>query len=151
MYSATMSEEPAGRARDEAVHTIQRELTAFARRARSRAAELHPQLSLVAFSMLDLMAERGPVRGADLAAYFMLDKSTVSRQVGSLEKLGFIVREADPEDHRGQLLRLTGDGERAVGDATERRQRAFRARFTDWEDEDLGRLAGYLSRYNAAE
>ncbi|MGK5631047.1 MarR family winged helix-turn-helix transcriptional regulator [Streptomyces sp. URMC 123] len=135
--------------REGAVRAIERELTAFARRARAKAAELHPGLTLVAFSMLDLMVERGGCRGADLAAHFMLDKSTVSRQVGALEWLGLLVRETDPDDHRGQILRPSAAGLRAVREAQERRSLAFAERFTDWDDADLERLAGYLERYNA--
>ncbi|KJK59930.1 MarR family winged helix-turn-helix transcriptional regulator [Saccharothrix sp. ST-888] len=145
-----MNEKAASPSRDDALRSIQRELTAFARRARSRAAELHPELSLVAFSMLDLMTERGGCRGADLAAYFMLDKSTVSRQVGALEKLGYLVRETDPEDHRGQILRPSPAGLEAMRAAHEQRRIAFLDRLTDWDDADIAQLAAYLERYNSS-
>ncbi|WP_035844594.1 MarR family winged helix-turn-helix transcriptional regulator [Kitasatospora azatica] len=137
--------------RDASIEIIQRELTAFARRARHKASQLHPELSLVTYSMLDLMNERGGCRAADLAAYFMLDKSTVSRQVGALEKLGYLSREADPEDHRGQILRPSDAGLALLRDAHEMRRQSFTERFTDWTDEDVARLAGYLVRYGAAD
>ncbi|WP_030273112.1 MarR family winged helix-turn-helix transcriptional regulator [Streptomyces sp. NRRL B-24484] len=137
--------------RDAALDAIQRELTAFARRARHKAAQMHPDLSLVTYSMLDLVKERGSCRAADLAAHFMLDKSTVSRQVTALEKLGLITREPDPEDQRGQLLRPSEDGLRLLADAAERRRLAFRDRFTDWTDADIERFAGYLTRYGAGD
>ncbi|WP_280343379.1 MarR family winged helix-turn-helix transcriptional regulator [Nocardia neocaledoniensis] len=134
--------------RAEAVDTIQRELTAFARRARGRAAELHPELSLVAYSILDLMLERDGCQATDLAEQFLLDKSTVSRQVGALEKLGYLEREVDPGNRRNHLLRATDSG-RAVARAAERRRReAFTARFADWSDADVEAMAGYLVRYN---
>jgi DNA-binding MarR family transcriptional regulator len=137
--------------RDAALETIQRELTAFARRARHKAAQMHPDLSLVTYSMLDLVKERDGCRAADLAAYFMLDKSTVSRQVTALERLGLLNREADPDDQRGQLLRPSDDGLRVLAEAAEQRRRAFTARFDDWPDEDVDRFAGYLARYGAAD
>ncbi|WP_280697386.1 MarR family transcriptional regulator [Kitasatospora sp. GP82] len=145
-----MNEKAPSTSRDEALRSIQRELTAFARRARSRATELHPDLSLVAFSMLDLMTERGGCRGADLAAYFMLDKSTVSRQAGALEKLGYLVRETDPDDHRGQILRPSPAGLKAMREAHEQRRIAFLDRLADWDDADIAQLAAYLERYNSA-
>jgi len=135
--------------RDAALDTIQRELTAFARRARHKAAALHPDLSLVTYSMLDLVKERGSCRAADLAAHFMLDKSTVSRQVGSLEKLGLLERRADPDDQRGQLLFLTPAGEQLLADAYEQRRRGFAVRFEDWVDEDVEKFAAYLVRYGS--
>ncbi|MFG2821776.1 MarR family winged helix-turn-helix transcriptional regulator [Kitasatospora sp. NPDC048365] len=137
--------------RDAALETIQRELTAFARRARQKASQLHPDLSLVTYSMLDLVKERGACRAADLAAHFMLDKSTVSRQVGGLEKLGLLGREADPEDQRGQLLRLTAAGEQLLADANEQRRRSFTERFEGWADPDVAAFAAYLVRYGSAD
>src|SRR5882757_3289226 len=97
-------------ARDEAVETIQRELTAFARRARATAARMHPELSLVAFTILAHLEEQQGTRATDLAAHYLLDKSTVSRQVAALEQLGYIERRVDPADHRVQVLHLAAGG-----------------------------------------
>ncbi|RKT11535.1 MarR family transcriptional regulator [Streptomyces sp. 1114.5] len=133
--------------RQSSIDTIQRELTAFARRARHKASQLHPDLSLVTYSILDLLTERGGCRAADVAAHFMLDKSTVSRQVTALEKLGLLAREADPDDQRGQILRATEAGLALLRDANEQRRLAFTERFTDWSDEDVARFAAYLARY----
>ncbi|MFF9641904.1 MarR family winged helix-turn-helix transcriptional regulator [Kitasatospora aureofaciens] len=133
--------------RQSSIDTIQRELTAFARRARHKASQLHPDLSLVTYSILDLITERGGCRAADVAAHFMLDKSTVSRQVTALERLGLLRREADPDDQRGQILRATEAGLTLLRDANEQRRTAFTTRFTDWSDEDVARFAAYLARY----
>ncbi|MFJ9771381.1 MarR family winged helix-turn-helix transcriptional regulator [Kitasatospora sp. NPDC101157] len=133
--------------RQSSIDTIQRELTAFARRARHKASQLHPDLSLVTYSILDLITERGGCRAADVAAHFMLDKSTVSRQVTALERLGLLRREADPDDQRGQILRATEAGLTLLRDANEQRRMAFTTRFTDWSDEDVARFAAYLARY----
>ncbi|MFB7874565.1 MarR family winged helix-turn-helix transcriptional regulator [Nocardia sp. NPDC056064] len=133
------------------VDTIQRELTAFARRARGRAAELHPELSLVAYSILDLVLERGGCQATDLAEQFLLDKSTVSRQVSALEKQGYLAREVDPGNRRNHLLRATEAG-RAVAVAAERRRReAFTDRFAEWTDADVAALAAALVRYNRGD
>lgn len=136
--------------RNVAIHTIQRELTAFARRARGRAVELHPELSLVAFSILDLVIERDGCQATDLAEHFLLDKSTVSRQVGALEQLGYLTREVDPGNRRNHILRATPEGRQIAAEAERRRQEAFTERFLDWRDEDVRQLAEYLVRYNAA-
>ncbi|GAA1404964.1 MarR family winged helix-turn-helix transcriptional regulator [Kitasatospora putterlickiae] len=135
--------------RETSIDTIQRELTAFARRARHKASQLHPDLSLVTYSILDLITERGGCRAADVAAHFMLDKSTVSRQVTALEKLGLLRRETDPEDQRGQILLATDAGLTLLREANEQRRLSFTARFNDWADEDVARFAGYLTRYGA--
>jgi DNA-binding MarR family transcriptional regulator len=136
--------------RAEAVDAIQRELTAFARRARSLASRIHPGLTLVTFTILDHLHERGGCRGTDLAAHFMLDKSTVSRQIAALERLGLVERTADPEDQRGQILRPSAEGEELLRLVREQRHRTYLQRLRDWDKDDLERFAAYLVRYNAS-
>ncbi|WP_194813486.1 MarR family winged helix-turn-helix transcriptional regulator [Nocardia sp. XZ_19_385] len=135
--------------RGDAILAIQRELTAFARRARGRAAELHPELSLVAASILDLLIERDGCQASEVAEHFLLDKSTVSRQIAALEKLGYLTREVDPANRRNLRLHPTAEGRRVAGAAEAARRAAFAVRFEDWPDGDLARLAQYLTRYNA--
>ncbi|GAB1331157.1 MarR family winged helix-turn-helix transcriptional regulator [Streptomyces sennicomposti] len=137
---------PAG---ETAVEAIQREMTVFARRARASAGRMHPELSLVSYTLLGHLEERGGCRATDLAAHYALDKSTVSRQVGALERTGLIERRLDPEDHRVQVLHLTDAGRQILAQVTESRRAAFRERLADWPAEDLERFAGYLTRYNA--
>jgi DNA-binding MarR family transcriptional regulator len=131
-----------------AVETIQREMTAFARRARASAGRMHPELSLVSYTLLGHLEESGGCRATDLAAHYALDKSTVSRQVSALERAGLVERRQDPEDHRVQVLDLTEAGRRILAQVTVRRRAAVRERLTDWPPEDLERFAGYLVRYN---
>ena len=130
--------------------TIQREMTAFARRARSAAAETPPGLSLVGFSILDRLDETGGTRNADLAEHFALDKSTLSRQIGVLEAEGLIARAPDPADHRVQVFTTTDAGRDRLRSARRQRDEAFRRRLADWTDEDLEDFAALLRRYNAA-
>ncbi|MEV1069036.1 MarR family transcriptional regulator [Streptomyces sp. NPDC050263] len=133
----------------EALETIQREMTAFARRARASADRLHPELSLVSYTLLGHLEESGGCRATDLAAHYALDKSTVSRQVAALERGALIERRQDPEDHRVQLLHLTAAGRRLLAQVTESRRTAFRERLAQWPAEDLERFAQCLVRYNA--
>jgi DNA-binding MarR family transcriptional regulator len=131
-----------------AVETIQREMTAFARRARAAAGRMHPELSLVSYTLLGHLEESGGCRATDLAAHYALDKSTVSRQVSALERAGLIGRRLDPEDRRVQVLALTDAGTRILARVTESRRHAFRERLAGWPAEDLARFAEYLVRYN---
>ncbi|MFI9392646.1 MarR family winged helix-turn-helix transcriptional regulator [Streptomyces bauhiniae] len=136
-------------AADAAVETIQREMTSFARRARASAGRMHPELSLVSYTLLGHLEERGGCRATDLASHYALDKSTVSRQVGALERAGLIERRLAPEDARVQVLHLTEAGEEILAQVTRSRRAAFRERLADWPEEDLVRFAAYLERYNA--
>lgn len=133
----------------QAVETIQREMTTFARRARAPAGRLHPELSLVSYTALGHLEESGGCRATDLAAYYALDKSTVSRQVAALQRAALIERRQDPQDHRVRVLYLTDAGRHVLAQVTESRRAAFRERLARWPQEDLERFAGYLVRYNA--
>ncbi|WP_411107736.1 MarR family winged helix-turn-helix transcriptional regulator [Streptomyces sp. cmx-4-9] len=123
-------------------------MTSFARRARSAAARMHPELSLVSFTLLSHLEERPNCRASALAAHYALDKSTVSRQVAALERAGLIRRRPDPEDHRVHVLELTPAGAAALAQAAESRRVMFHERLADWHGEDLDRFAAYLLRYN---
>jgi DNA-binding MarR family transcriptional regulator len=136
--------------REESVETIQRELTAFARRARATAARVHPELSLVSFTLLAHLAEQRGCRATDLAAHYLLDKSTVSRQVAVLEKLGFVERRPDPDDHRVHVLHPTQAGYEMLAAVHASRLAVFRERLADWPEEDLAVFAGYLVRYSCS-
>ncbi|MFF3906579.1 MarR family winged helix-turn-helix transcriptional regulator [Streptomyces sp. NPDC001848] len=125
-------------------------MTVFARRARASAGRMHPELSLVSYTLLGHLEESGGCRATDLAAHYALDKSTVSRQVAALERAGLVERRQDPDDHRVQVLQLTGAGTRILAQVTESRREAFRERLAGWPEEDLQHFAAYLLRYNAA-
>ncbi|SEG43249.1 transcriptional regulator, MarR family [Actinacidiphila yanglinensis] len=147
MASAASPTRPAESATS--LETIQRELTAFARRARATAARMHPELSLVAYTILAHLEEQQGCRATDLAAHYLLDKSTVSRQVAALERDGFLERRTDPTDHRVQVLHLAPRGVRSLAAARVRRQETFKERLAAWDPADLARFADYLVRYNA--
>jgi DNA-binding MarR family transcriptional regulator len=138
-------------ARDVSLDTIQRELTAFARRARATAARLHPGLPLVSYTILAHIDDRKGCRATDLATHYLLDKSTVSRQIASLEKLGLIERRPDPDDHRVQVLHPTEAGSQVFASTQASRLAAYEERLKDWPAEDLAAFAAYLLRYNAAD
>ncbi|MEV6217479.1 MarR family transcriptional regulator [Nocardia sp. NPDC051833] len=130
------------------ITAIQRELTAFAGRARSRVAELHPELSLVADSILDLILDRGGCQATDPAEQFLLDKSTVSRQVGALERLGYTTARSTRATGATISCRPPGAVARA---AEQRRREAFADRFADWTDADVATPASLLTRYNRGD
>ncbi|WEV26500.1 MarR family winged helix-turn-helix transcriptional regulator [Streptomyces sp. 71268] len=135
--------------RDASVETIRREMTTFARRARAVAARIHPELSLVSFTLLAHLEDSDGCRATDLAAHYLLDKSTVSRQIAALERLGYVERRTDPADHRVQVLHLTASGTEVLRGVTASRRALMRRRLADWDVADLEQFATYLRRYNA--
>jgi DNA-binding MarR family transcriptional regulator len=55
---------------------------------------------------LDLLRERGPLAGSDLAAITGLTSGAITGVVSRLERGGFLRREPDPHDGRKQILKL---------------------------------------------
>ncbi|MFJ4438260.1 MarR family winged helix-turn-helix transcriptional regulator [Streptomyces sp. NPDC088923] len=150
MYVAHDAAGGAAHERDAALEIIQREMTAFARRARGIAAHMHPELSLVSFTLLSHVEYQPGCRATDLATHYLLDKSTISRQVSVLERAGLVARGVDPVDARVHVLHLTAHGVEVLAQVNEARRQAFRRRLADWGAADLDRFAEYLLRYNGA-
>lgn len=81
-----------------------------------------------------------PVRATDVARRLGVGPASLSRHVAELESAGMLLREADPDDARAQLLSLTEDGRAAVERATARRAELLGELLDDW-DEDRARTA----------
>jgi DNA-binding MarR family transcriptional regulator len=88
------------------------------------------------------------LRVTDLAELLGVDPPTVTRKVQQLERLGFVVREADAEDGRATRIQLTQAGR----DTLERvlsAHREFLARlFEEWPDKDVRTFASLLERFS---
>jgi DNA-binding MarR family transcriptional regulator len=130
---------------------VQRELTVFARRVRGVPQRLHQELPFVAYSMLSSIDAADGCRSVDLVILYRLDKSTVSRQVGDLERRGLVAKATDPAHGRGQVLTVTPAGRALLQEAAAARQAELARRVTAWSDEELAAFAAALQRYNAAE
>jgi DNA-binding MarR family transcriptional regulator len=141
-------------ATDDALRRIEQELlTLLSRVRRSVAAQaraLDPDLQATGLAVLRLVAVQGPVRATEVTRLLDLDKGMVSRQVSRLEAAGLVVREADPEDGRAHLLRLTDEGRTRVEAIVERQRAEFAVRLGSWGGADLTRFADDLARYNAS-
>lgn len=131
------------------------ELTRLLRQTRqhamSRLSEIHPGLDYNAFLLLVAIAdaERG-VRASELVENFNVHKSTISRTVSSLERLGLVERETHPDDARAQLLTIRPEAREQL-DAFRQRSHAWLAGLlSEWNDEEVSSLGRMLSRLNAA-
>jgi DNA-binding MarR family transcriptional regulator len=134
--------------RARSVDVIHAQLNLFARRVRALANRLHPDLTFVAYTLLAHVHATGGCRAVDLAGYYLLDKSTVSRQVTDLERRGLLERVVDPDRPAAQLLRVTPTGQQKI-EAAGRQQRAvLEERFADWSAADLSAFAVHLERFN---
>ena len=81
---------------------------------RATPVEPHRSLDRAAYVILRYLDEAGPQNVSALAARLNLDGSTVTRQVGAMEREGLIAREPDPSDGRGTLVSATAAGLRRM-------------------------------------
>jgi DNA-binding MarR family transcriptional regulator len=93
-------------------HALQVLARALARlgRERARAGDITPQQA----EALALIAERGAMSTSALALVLGIDPSTASRNLGGLERGGYVVRRKGADDGRQTDVRLTPRGKRVA-------------------------------------
>lgn len=67
-------------------------------------------LSLVQWRVLSLVANGEPATASALTQDYGMDKGLFSRTLKALAAMGLVSLTVDPEDHRSQLIVLTGKG-----------------------------------------
>lgn len=96
--------------------------------------------------LLRRILEVGPVRVSDLAAWQAVDKSTMTTQVGRLERQGLVVRRQGSADRRVVEVRATPRGRRLhERNVTEARE-VLEGLVEDWSARDRRELARLLTR-----
>jgi DNA-binding MarR family transcriptional regulator len=135
-------------AREAALEDLYNGLTTMARRSRDVGDDLHPGLSVVAYTLLTEISLTPGVRAADLCAHFGLDKSTVSRQLEQLISAGLLRREGERPGRRGNTLALTPAGEQHLAGAAQAIRSRLAEWLIDWNDRDLATFAELVARFN---
>ena len=110
--------------------------------------DLHPGLSLVAYTLLTEIYLTPGVRAADLSAHFGLDKSTLSRQLEQLISAGLLSREGERPGRRGSMLTLTPAGQQHLAAAAQAVRDRLAERLTGWDDGDIATFAQLVARFN---
>ncbi|MDH6438285.1 DNA-binding MarR family transcriptional regulator [Streptomyces sp. SAI-144] len=103
-------------------------------------------LDRAAVTILRNIAASDPVRPGVLAVRLSVEASHVTRQLRQLERIGYVVRVADPDDRRAQLVQLTGAGLAAVERIREASRRGVELALADWTPDELERFATLFRR-----
>jgi predicted transcriptional regulator len=104
-------------------------LKVMERTAAQVAARRGDDVDKAAFSVLHRLVHDGPQRSGALAEALLADPSTISRHVAQLVALGYVHREADPDDGR------------------RRRNAAMATVVADWSTQDRSALTTLLARF----
>ncbi|MEJ7635815.1 MarR family transcriptional regulator [Aeromicrobium sp.] len=131
------------------------ELTRFIRRVRARSLrqlpEIHPSLDYGMFLFLIAICDAPEgIRGSELAEGLAVHKSTASRAVASLEKIGLVSRIPDPDDGRAQLLVAEPETLAKVQAYRKRAHGRVSEILSDWTDDEVTTFARSLTRLNDA-
>jgi DNA-binding MarR family transcriptional regulator len=120
-----------------ALWAVVRRMKAQAARDVGDAAALH---------VIHMVDEHGPLRLTGLADMCVLDASTVSRHVRSLELAGHLARTGDPDDRRATRIAITDQGRALLRESVAARGRLMDGALAAWPPEDRTALATLLSR-----
>ena len=117
-------------------------------RKRDRYHAEHPDaVERAAYHLLAHLVLDGPRRASALAEAVHSDPSTISRQVGSLVRLGYVERTADPEDGRATLLAATDEGRRVFEENRQARNQSLAELLAGWPVADRLALRELLGRF----
>lgn len=132
---------------------LEQQLAVLARRL-SKPVQLPGQsgftvLDRPAYQALWRIVEDGPTRLTALAKALGVDLSVVSRQVKSLEEVGFVERQTDPVDGRAALVSATSSGQHALEVSRAKRTEVLNEVLSGWSERDRDEMVRLLSRFNA--
>ncbi len=102
------------------------------------------------FPLLVRIARRGSISIVELADQVDRDPSTISRQVGKLERQGFVARRPGEEDQRVREAVIAPQGQDLIVRITAARRRLLKHLLSEWSDEDRQNLPRLIQRLTDA-
>lgn len=96
--------------------------------------------------LLGYLSAHGPSAQRQLADYFEIDPAAVCRMLDSLQKGGFVTRQADDRDKRRDLVELTPAGRAACAAWEEQCRQIEDKMLRDFGPEERQQFADYLQR-----
>lgn len=115
------------------------------------AARFDSALQPAAFLIVRWLFSFGPTSATVLAESTAMDRSSVSRLVNQLKRLGYVKTEPSPSDRRGVLLSLTELGLQKTTDALKEKEFIFYERISQWDDYQLEKFIEMLRHFNGHE
>ncbi|QHF25282.1 MarR family transcriptional regulator [Rathayibacter sp. VKM Ac-2804] len=140
---------------DTAIAAVEGELSTLFNRVRdamrSAAERLHPELSTAGYRTLATLERRGPMHSGALAELLETDKSSISRQISALDRLGLLQRSPDPDDGRATILSVPPETAERMRAIRSSRQALMHEELRRWEAGDVELFAVLLRRITALD
>ncbi|MHC2185945.1 DNA-binding MarR family transcriptional regulator [Rathayibacter agropyri] len=140
---------------DSAIASVEAELSTLFNRVRaamrSNAERLHPDLSPLGYKTLSALERCGPVHSGALAELLEMDKSALSRQITTLDRLGFLARNPDPRDGRATILSVTPETAQKLREVRSSSKALMHEELRRWDVTDVELFASLLQRINALD
>jgi len=125
-----------------------------ARRLRQEAAAETSGLTPTSVAALATIERHGPLTPSEIAAIERVNRPTITRTLGCLEREGLIDRAPDPDDRRSALVSVNGAGRERLRRLRKRKNAYLARRMRDLSDEEvetLERAAEILERMREGE
>lgn len=112
---------------------------------RERSRLIHPRLDSTSYPLLVVLAQHEhPVPMSELVRVLELEKSTLTRQIDAVARLGLVERLPDPADARARLIGLTDEGRDRLAEVTTAAIGRWRERLSLWDPADVRELSRLL-------
>jgi DNA-binding MarR family transcriptional regulator len=132
------------------IERLESELAHFVRAMEAIQRKRSYPLERAHYLLLRLLEREGPLPIAGLAEELLLDDSTVTRQVATMEQHRLIERLPNPQDGRSVLIRATRHGLATTAQMRDMRLGRIALLFDGWSGKERSSFAAQLTRFNAA-
>jgi DNA-binding MarR family transcriptional regulator len=114
--------------------------------SRERARAIDPKLDPACYPLLAILAREEAVPMSALVAELGVEKSTLTRQIDAVVRLGLVERRPDPQDARARQVALTEPGRVQLTELRESAIAQWRERLSRWDPADVRQLTILLRR-----
>jgi DNA-binding MarR family transcriptional regulator len=116
----------------------------------NRRSSIHRGLDRSSYLLLRTLESVGSASINGLAQLVGLDATTVTRQVGTMEASGLVLRRRSPTDARVSVVALSALGRRRMEGVRAAREERIGSLVHDWPEQDRRAFGALLARFNAA-
>jgi DNA-binding MarR family transcriptional regulator len=132
------------------IEIIEREIGDLARVLEAMQRHRSYPLERAQYLLLRVLETHGPTPTATLAGLLLLDDSTVTRQIASMEEAGLVARQPNPNDRRSSLIQATRQGLTVMRKMRRMRLDRIDRLVADWTVSERDKLATLLQKLNGA-